>query len=523
MYVVKKRSMFMPTLNSYFISNYSEEFVNEVKSLRSLNLGGDKYIKQTSEWEVTEEIWKKVSHFPHTFTDLSMSKPIPLVLDIDPNDLYSYQDKAASILRDRKECLLFFDTGTGKTRTALLALSRLSSEFDSVIVVGEANLSKVWMTQVQGHFPDFAPRFKVINDVAAMSKRINMIQSAPKGTIFIINIQSVRNNGIIRALNFRNLAVCILDECQCIIGKTSQQTEGMHALQSEFRWALSATPIKNNPLEWHSLLAWLRVIKLDGSMTRFKQHYAYMEKNKFGNFVFERFRNQEDLEDLKNLVSVRVTKDRLGLPPRTDVSVEFNCPAVLRKIFRAINSEKSKVVINSEFIINGMIFKADNLSKLFYIERVSTILTPEKIDFILSHLDKPLIVVSCFKAPLEFIHSIIPDCSVLYHGDLSIENRQANLSAFIDGDKRVLLMTLKSGGVGLTLTTASTMVFLDAPVNQADFNQCADRIHRIGQQNAVTIYKLITKDTLDVYAWQHMSEKQGWIQRYFDINYEESL
>ena len=523
----------MPTLNSYFISEYDESFVDEVKRLRNLHLGGDKYLGK-GVWEVTEETWKKLSHYPHILINQAAARPEPLVLEIDkdnPNGMYHYQEVAAEELRSRKNCLLFFDTGTGKTRTSLLALSSLAKDLEAVIVVGQSNLSRVWMSQVEEHFPEFAPRFMVLNDIPSIPQRVERINSAPKGTIFIINIESMRKvparggrkekKSIVDAFNARNLAVCILDECQCIIGKNSQQTAGMLALQTDFRWALSATPIKNSPLEWHSLLAWLRLFPLDGLITRFKEYYSYATRNRFGQWVYESFRNEQDLEDLKNLVSIRVEKKGLGLQKRNDIDVLLKRDSVYNDLMKSIRKEKRRDNIDIVLNVAGKDIEAENMPSLFYIERLVTAMAKEKIDFILSHLNEQMIVVSCLKFPLDYIHSLIPEDSVLYHGDISEIERQENLDAFIRGDKKVLLMSRKAGGVGLTLTNANIMVFLDAPNNDADFNQCSDRIHRIGQTREVFIYRLKLEGSLDIDAWEHLYEKKGWIDRYYKTNYEE--
>lgn len=523
MKVVKQRAEYMVCLNSYFISEFSEEVAVAIKATRPDHLGGDKYLGK-GVWEVTEEVWNRIKHFPHTFIDGSAPKPYPLILSINegnPLGKYHYQDIAAEELRNRKECLLFFDTGTGKTRTTLLALSHLSKDLDAVIVVGESNLSKGWMSQVQEHFPEMQDRFIILNDGKSIPNRIKVIQSAEKGSIFILNIESVRNKALVEALNARNLAVSVLDECQYIIGANSQQTAGMQSLKSIYRWALSATPIMNSPLEWYSLLAWLRVIKFDGVKTRFKEYYAYAVWNKYGQLEYSSFRHEEDLEDLKNLVAIRVEKAGLGLPIRHIEEVELEKDSDYESLIKQINKEKKKEWIDATFSVVGQEVYANTTSGLFYIERIATSTARQKIDFVLKQRKEPMVVVSNLKFPLNYIHSLMPQESVLYHGDIPEPERVSNLSSFKSGKSRVLLMTRKSGGTGLDglQRCARIMVFLDAPDNIANFNQCADRLHRVGQEKEVFIYIPKIKDSLDIYSWEHIGEKQGWIDRYYQVKY----
>lgn len=509
----------MPTLNSYFVYDFTQEVVSVIKKSREQDLGGDKYISNIRAWEVSKEVYKLIKHFPHTFIDRSVSKPTPLILQVGQGeDRYSYQDEAAEVLRSRNNALLFFDTGTGKTRTALLAISRLAKHNDAVIVVGQSNLTKVWKTQAQEFFPSFAPRLLSLAEDPSIASRITKISNAEPGTVFILNIESMRKDALVSALNARSPVVCILDECQCIIGKTAQQTQGMHNLNTPFRWALSATPILNNPLEWHSLLAWLRLMPLDGLLTRFKQYYGVQTRNKFGQIEYKTFRNQEDLEDLKNLVSIRVEKSGLGLPPRNDIDRVFPMSEELSKSLAVLHRQKRKDWIDYTAMVGTEEVHADNTSSLFYMERAFTAMAREKIAFIKS-FSEPCIVVSCLKQPLNMLHSEIED-SVLYHGDISVQEREKALEDFKSGKKRVLLMTRRCGGVGLTLTNARIMFFLDAPENEAMFNQCADRIYRIGQTREVFIYRLKIEGTVDTFAWDRLKDKQSWIDRYFTVNYD---
>ena len=518
MKIVKRRALYMPTLNSYFVYDFDERVATDIKQSRLYEIGGDKYISSLHAWEISKEVFALIEHYPHTFIDESVPKPEPLILQIgEGEDKYLYQEQAAQILRERKEALLFFDTGTGKTRTALLALSRLAKDSDALIVVGQSNLSKVWKEQAEQFFPEFASRLLPLSQDPSVSSRIERIKNAPEGTVFILNIESMRKDALVASINARNLAVCILDECQCIIGKTAQQTQGMHSVNAPFRWALSATPILNSPLEWHSLLAWLRLMPLDGMFTRFKDYYGVKTRNKFGQIEYKTFRNQEDLEDLKNFISIRVEKSGLGLLPRTDIDMEFPMSEQLSKQLATLHKWKRKEWIDYTALVGTEEVHAENAPTLFYMERAFTAMAQEKIDFIKS-FSEPCIVVSCLKQPLNVIHSQIED-SVLYHGDLSAQDRQRALDDFKSGKKRVLLMTRQCGGVGLTLTNARLMFFIDAPENEAMFNQCADRVYRIGQTQQVFIYRLKTIGTIDSYSWDRLRDKQSWIDMYFKTNY----
>lgn len=524
MTVIRKRADYMPTLNSIYLIDFPQEVAEKIKSMRDAHLGGDKYLGK-GVWEVTEEVWERLKHFPHTFKDEGVPKPKPFVLKIDKDaegGMYAYQDTASEELRKRKNALLFFDTGTGKTRTSLSALSHLSKDQDAMIVVGEGNLSQGWKKQAEQYFKELAKRMVILNNGASIPKRIEAIEKAEKGSVFIVNIESVRNKAFVTAVNRRGVAVVILDECQYIIGTGAQQTAGMHDIQSEYRWALSATPIKNSPLEWHSLLAWLRVVRLKDMLTRFREHYSYAVRNKFGGWDYTSFRNEEDMEDLKNLISLRVEKTGLELPDKKVIDLVLPQDEELKKVLNRIRAEKSKEWVDLDIKIGNEVHHAENLPTLFYLERLATAISNEKIKVLRKQTEEPMIVVSRFKFPIDYIQALFPDEAVLYHGDIPKEQREENLDAFITGKKRILLMTRKSGGTGLDglQEVCSKMFFLDAPDNKADFIQCSDRVHRIRQKQEVEIYLLKVEDSLDTYAWEHLDEKERWVDRYYKVNYE---
>ncbi len=90
----------------------------------------------------------------------------------------------------------------------------------------------------------------------------------------------------------------------------------------------------------------------------------------------------------------------------------------------------------------------------------------------------------------------------------STRNRESLVDSFQNGDEyKVLLMTLKTGGVGLNLTAADYVFIFDPWWNVAAENQAIDRVHRIGQKNSVFSYKLITRNTIEEKILQLQQQK----------------
>ncbi len=95
------------------------------------------------------------------------------------------------------------------------------------------------------------------------------------------------------------------------------------------------------------------------------------------------------------------------------------------------------------------------------------------------------------------------------------KNRQQQIDDFQHGDKPIFLISLKAGGTGLNLTAADTVIHYDPWWNPAAENQATDRAHRIGQDKAVFVYKLIARHTVEEKVQQMQQYKRGLADQLF--------
>ena len=115
-----------------------------------------------------------------------------------------------------------------------------------------------------------------------------------------------------------------------------------------------------------------------------------------------------------------------------------------------------------------------------------------------------------FKEPLSVLKDSLKEYNpVLITGDIPDDEVEKNKDKFQnDNNYKVMLATTQKAGTGLTLTAASYAIFLDTPWTNAEFEQAQDRIHRIGAKKSVTIYELITKDTIDERVHEIVTDKK---------------
>jgi SNF2 family DNA or RNA helicase len=129
--------------------------------------------------------------------------------------------------------------------------------------------------------------------------------------------------------------------------------------------------------------------------------------------------------------------------------------------------------------------------------------------------DEPVVVFSQFKQLIRITNQRLADKGIPFvtlTGDTSQPDRASAVELFQSGRARVFTGTIAAGGVGITLTSASTVVFLDRSWSPATNQQAEDRLHRIGQKNAVQVVDVMARNTVDLGRHQRLEQKWGWIR-----------
>ena len=126
--------------------------------------------------------------------------------------------------------------------------------------------------------------------------------------------------------------------------------------------------------------------------------------------------------------------------------------------------------------------------------------------------DQQVVVFTEFKESAKIIHERFSGCAELLTGDTSQKDRQEACNRFQSGQSKVFVGTIKAGGVGITLTSASNVILVDRPWTPGDAEQAEDRCHRIGQSQSVFSYWL-QLDMIDHKIDQLIEEKQVLIEK----------
>ncbi|MDL2271394.1 DEAD/DEAH box helicase, partial [Methanobrevibacter sp. OttesenSCG-928-I08] len=305
----------------------------------------------------------------------------------------------------------------------------------------------------------------------------------------------------------------VIDEAQNIKNPNAKQTKAIKAIKSGHKIALTGTPVENRLLEYWSIFDFTNKNYLYSSK-QFKRKYINpIEKNRdkevldnfkeiTGPFILRRLKNDKkiinDLPD-KNINDIycNLTVEQAALYQKTldvllnEISYETG---IGRKglIFKLINSLKQICNHPAQFS-KSKIIKAGDSGKM------------ETLIEILKNIDdvgeKTLIFtqyVQMGKIMKKILEEKFHKEILFLHGSLSREQRNKMINDFQNNpDKKIFILSLKVGGIGLNLTSAQNVIHYDLWWNPAVENQATDRVYRIGQKENIMVYRLITSGTFE--------------------------
>ena len=400
-------------------------------------------------------------------------------------ELRGYQKKGVnwlSFLRDAKMgALLADDMGLGKTLQALCAVR------GRTLIVTPTSVIQNWEDQISQFRPSLT-----CNTYYGAHRILDSQSDITLTTYGLLRVDR-------EALSSERWDTIILDEAQTIKNPDSQIAKAAHALQGDFRIALSGTPIENRLDDLWSQFQFLNPGLL-GSREDFLNQYSGLGatrllRNRIKPFILRRLKKEVAPE----------------LPPRTETVLQCELSPKEQDVYDSILSA-TKAEVVEKLAQGGSVFAA--LEILLRLRQASchVALVPgqaaessSKIELLLCTLENSIelghraLVFSQWTSFLDLIEPHFKAAGITYlRLDGSTKDRGELVRQFqAEGGPSVLLISLKAGGVGLTLTAADHIFLLDPWWNPAVEDQAADRAHRIGQTNPVLIHRLVAKGTIE--------------------------
>ena len=315
-------------------------------------------------------------------------------------------------------------------------------------------------------------------------------------------------------INKSEIGYIIVDEIHVAKDSHSQQGKALLTLSKCDNVLMSGTLLLNSPVD---LFTPLKMVNAEThSLTQFKQHYCVF--GGFGGHQIVSYKNLGELQMLLNNVMLRrMKKDVLDLPPKVH-TIKY---VELAKDQQAIYDEIKEQTIadieayhNRTLNIDKVSNKMTPLSMLIRMRQATgnpNILTSKKISNAKFDMLKLLaeelvangekfIVFSNFTMVLNDAFKVLCNIGLkpaLYTGE-NLKDREKEKARFKTFDDcKCICGTIGAMGTGITLTEATTVIFLDEPWNRATKDQAEDRCYRIGTKSSINIITLIAKGTID--------------------------
>lgn len=315
-------------------------------------------------------------------------------------------------------------------------------------------------------------------------------------------------------------ATSVLDEAQAIKNQNTKRSKAAMDLNSNFRIITTGTPIENHLGELWNLFNFINPNML-GSLQSFNERFAIpIERNDdkgrrrqlqrlIQPFILRRRKNQV-LEELPSkteiALSVELSREELAFYE----AIRQNAIQKLENM-KDTNEGAQRIQILAEIMrLRQAACNPELVSPDIAISSSKLQLFAEVVSELLENGHKAL-VFSQFVGHLRIIERKVQEMGIKYQyldGQTPVPSRQKLVDDFQRGQGDLFLISLKAGGVGLNLTAADYVIIMDPWWNPAVEDQAADRAHRIGQQRPVTIYRLITQNTIEEKIVQLHAQKR---------------
>jgi SNF2 family DNA or RNA helicase len=318
----------------------------------------------------------------------------------------------------------------------------------------------------------------------------------------------------------------VLDEAQFIKNANSLRAKAAFSLNARYRVAMTGTPVENHLGDLFSIFRFLNEGLL-GSWKHFQLRYMR---------PIERDGESEQREALKRLIQpflLRRTKDQVlrELPPLTTLRHEVRLSeeeALRYGLLRRQIHEKLRSVTGKREHKLRVFAEITRLRRFCCHPRLvfpeashecSKVQTFLELVEELTENGHRALVFSQFVDFLDLVREQLDERSIPYlylDGSTPKAARGARVAAFQAGEAPLFLVSLKAGGFGLNLTAADYVIHLDPWWNPAVEAQATDRAHRIGQERPVTVYRLVTKDTIEEQIVELHKEKRALAEALLD-------
>jgi SNF2 family DNA or RNA helicase len=426
-----------------------------------------------------------------------------------PEILRTYQREGVlwinHILQHGFHGLIADDMGLGKTLQVLTFIAQMNAKRQTIVIC-PASVVYVWKSEAEKFFPQL--------NVQIFSAESNLEE--PNVDIWVVSYTQMRRHKT--KITKKSFQLAVLDEAQFIKNPTTKGFHACSAIRSQWRLALSGTPIENNLMDLWSIF-------------RFLMPGLLGERNQF----IDMCKTEEIVEKVKKQIApfmLRRTKEAVvrELPQKLEINVPCEMTALQQTLYKNFIHTTIKRYGNEKNQFDLKNHRFGILSALTRLRQVACdpgivpdvtasvedscklVLLRDMLRQEFSGAQKKIVIFSQFVTFLQRIKGMLKNnfpALELFEIIGSTKNRNVVVDHFQNTPNgAIILISLKAGGIGITLTAAESVFLMDPWWNPSAEKQAMDRVHRIGQKKNVTVYRFITQNSIES-GIQRLQEKKS--------------
>lgn len=427
---------------------------------------------------------------------------------------------------------LFMEMGTGKSKVAIDNIGMLYERgfVNAALIIAPKGVYDNWVKgEIPTHLPD-----RIQRDVLrwepkrtkGFAKRLEdfVMEDFIGVKVFVMNIEALSTargaNTAGRFLVQNPENIVIVDESTTIKNRKAARTKNLQVLHkyAKYRRILTGSPITKSPMDLFSQCSFLEEKALGyNSYFAFQNRYAIVRQQKMGQRSFSEivgYRRLDELNEKLTQFSKRVLKSEcLDLPDKLYTKRYVALTDEQKRLYDQMKDMALAMLENGELATTTSV-----LTQIMRLQQISCgHFTPDvgetrsldsnRLDELLNiteELQGKCIIWASYTHDIQRIYYALRDCFgpeavALYYGDTAQDMRQDTVERFQDPNNplRFFVGQPRTGGYGITLTAATTVIYFSNSYDLEIRLQSEDRAHRIGQSNPVTYIDLVSPDTLD--------------------------
>jgi SNF2 family DNA or RNA helicase len=449
---------------------------------------------------------------------------------------FAHQSKALEMSWNKEVFAYFMEMGTGKSKVLIDNICMLynAGKINGALIIAPKGVYKNWFdSEIPNHMPDYIEKKIGLWRTDPNAKDLKpLFSTGAELHILIMNVEAFSTKkGVLFAHKFLSChnALIGIDESTTIKNPNAKRTKSILSLKplSKFRRILTGSPVTKSPLDLFSQCQFLDSWLLNqSSYYAFRTRYAVCRKINVSGRQVEivvGYRNLGELSEKVKPFSYRVLKDDcLDLPPKTYTKRIIELSDEQKKVYKTMK-EKAIAFLNGK-----MVSTATVITQLMRLHQITCghftsddgdvqEIKNNRIDQlmeILEEVEGKAVIWAHYRYDIKKIVEAISkkygeNSVVTYYGDTSTDDRQKAITKIQDKDSsvRFIVGTPQTGGYGITLTGASTMIYYSNGYDLEKRQQSEARIDRIGQEKPMTYIDIIAEGTVDDKIVQSLRKK----------------